>query len=75
MKHGSWVRLGMMLVAGALLIGGSGCNELLARTNIGSFLTGLAFGNFISAGSVETLCYQNGVLIDCAALPENLQPK
>ncbi|MGD8452286.1 MAG: hypothetical protein PVJ57_10750 [Phycisphaerae bacterium] len=72
MRRGTLLRVGGIVVAGALFIGGTGCRELLIGTNIASVATGWLLGNLTTSGNVERVCYQNGVLIDCADLPEDL---
>ena len=54
----------------------TGCNEKLALSNGITLVNQAAFGIGWALGSInaptttERLCYQNGVQIDCADLPE-----
>lgn len=71
MKRGI-VKCGSVLVAAALLVTTTGCSEFFIFSNAASMVTGWLLGSQAAAGNVERQCYQNGVLIDCADLPADL---
>lgn len=61
----------MVVMAGALLVGTTGCDPYsLSAGFVGGWLAGT--GNLF--GSSETLCFRNGVPIDCGMFPLNLAP-
>ena len=72
MRLKTFARIGTVLIVLVVLISTSGCNRLLLGTNAVSFVGGWMFGNAFGASNVERLCYENGVLIDCADLPDDL---
>ena len=72
MRFRVFKRVGIVLAAGAMVLAATGCNKLLYGTNSISIATGWLLGSAFTAGNVERVCYENGVLIDCADLPADL---
>ncbi len=72
MKRQTVAKLGTILILIALMVTTTGCNQLLWGTNTVSAVAGWLVGSYLNTGGTERLCYQNGVLIDCADLPADL---
>jgi hypothetical protein len=73
MKRGNRY-VGMVLLLSALALGG-GCGEEFWAANAFSFAAGwLARGLAARPGDTQLTCYRNGVEIDCAEVPAELQP-
>ena len=73
MKRGS-VRVGVVFLLAALALAGSGCVPVFWPGDVVAFAAGwLARGAVPMASSTEITCYRNGVLIDCAEVPAELQ--
>ena len=65
-------KIGAIAVAAGLLLASTGCNKKLTLNNGFYFVSGLLIGNVFTPTSTEQTCYENGVLVDCADLPEDL---
>lgn len=72
MKRRALVKLGPSLLDAAPLIASTDCSRLLYGTNAASAAAGWLLRSASTAGNIERLCYQNGVLIDCADLAADL---
>ena len=72
MKTRFITRVGILALLSALLVPSLGCNLRLWGSNTGSLITGWLLGSVANASGAEHLCYENGVLIDCADLPADL---
>jgi hypothetical protein len=69
------VSIGTVLLLAALLFGSNGCTPALWATDVVAFTAGwLARGLVPLPGETEITCYRNGVAIDCAEVPAELQP-
>jgi hypothetical protein len=72
MKRGFGLRVAVLVLVGVLLGTNTGCLEWLAVTNVVSFSAGWLLRDLTIPTTVQRECYQNGVLVDCATLPDNL---
>jgi hypothetical protein len=69
------VGIGMVLLLAALLLGSAGCTPWLWANDAAAFTAGwLARGLVPVSGDTAITCYRNGVAIDCADVPADLQP-
>lgn len=50
----------------------TGCSEGIRAVSSVSFGLGWFIRNITASSTTEEVCYQNGVLIDCSELPEDL---
>ncbi len=72
MRRSKVIHIGAVIAAAGLFLASTGCTKLLYLSTGTSFVSGLLLGNNLTLTSVEQTCYQNGVLINCADLPEDL---
>jgi hypothetical protein len=61
--------LAATLAAVALLGATTGCNEWLVGTHAASFGAGWLLRDVTMPATTETVCYQNGELVDCSEIP------
>ena len=72
MRRGSIARTIALAVA-AITIGASvGCHERILAANLLTMGAGWLLRDVTLTTTIERECYENGVLIDCADLPEDL---
>lgn len=72
MKRRIGFRVAVALLAAVLLTTGVGCRQWLVLSQTISFGAGWLLRDLTYTTTVERECYQNGVLVDCDTLPENL---
>lgn len=72
MKRGIAAQVGIIVTVVALGALSTGCNRLLYGTNALSGITGWLLGSVVTATNTDRVCYENGVVIDCASLPADL---
>ena len=72
MRHSHTLKIGAVLLAAGLLVASTGCTKKFELVNGISFFSGLMVGINFAPTTVEQTCYENGVLVDCSELPENL---
>ena len=68
------VRVATVCLLATLALAASGCVSVFWPGDVVAFAAGwLARGAVPVASSTEITCYRNGVLIDCAEVPAELQ--
>lgn len=72
MKRNLGFRVAVVLLFGVLLGTSTGCFEWLAVSNAVSFGAGWLLRDVTIPTTVQRECYQNGVLVDCATLPDGI---
>ncbi len=73
MRRNFFVRAVVLTLAAATVGASTGCHERIAAANLITLGAGWLLRDVTLTSSVERACYQNGVLIDCADLPEGLR--
>lgn len=74
MRHsGIWRAAGIVL-AGVLALSNTGCVEWLMTSHAAFFGAGWLMRDATIGTTTERTCFENGVLVDCATLPEDVQP-
>ena len=61
-----WRQIAVALLAAGLLTGSWGCNERFWASNVTSFSLGWVLRDLTMPIVTETVCYRNGVEIDCS---------
>lgn len=74
MKRPLSIRILMIILAVLLLGTSAGCVEALFVTHAGALGLGWLLGSVNAPTTVDRECFLNGELVDCATLPDDLQP-
>ncbi len=57
-------------LAAGVLLGSTGCNEMLPGSHMASFSAGWLVRGLTMPATTETLCYRNGELVDCSEVEQ-----
>lgn len=72
MRHGTNCRIAALVSAAPLIVMSAGCLEWLMASHLASFGAGRLLRDMTTVTTTERVCYQNGLEVDCATLPDGV---